>query len=206
MNVLLINGSPHPNGCTRTALNIVAATLQENGIDTEIMNIGHRNIRGCLACGRCQELGRCVFDDDPVNEAARRLEQADGLVIGSPVHYASASGAITSFLDRLFFSTPFSKRMKVGASIASARRAGTTATLDQLNKYFTICEMPIVSSRYWPMVHGHTPDDVMQDHEGVQIMRILGRNMAFLIKAIASERDRNGLPQQEETVYTNFIR
>ncbi|MBQ3737673.1 MAG: flavodoxin family protein [Bacteroidales bacterium] len=205
MKALLINGSPHANGCTFTALNIVAEELQKNGIETEIIHIGNKDIRGCIACGKCAELGRCVFND-MVNEVAPKFEQADGLVVGSPVYYAGPNGTLTNLLDRLFFSTPFDKRMKVGAAIVSARRGGTTAAFDRLNKYFTISEMPIASSRYWNMVHGHTPEDVMQDEEGVQIMRILGRNMAFLIRAIAAERERNGLPEKEVTKYTNFIR
>ena len=205
MKALLINGSPHANGCTFTALSIVAEELQKNGIETEIVHIGNKDIRGCIACGKCAELGHCVFND-MVNEVAPKLEQADGLVVGSPVYYAGPNGTLTNLLDRLFFSTPFDKRMKVGAAVVSARRGGTTAAFDRLNKYFTICEMPIVSSRYWNMVHGHSPEDVMKDEEGVQIMRILGRNMAFLMRAIAAERERNGLPEKEVTKYTNFIR
>ena len=205
MKALLINGSPHANGCTFTALNIVAEELQKNGIETEIVHIGNKDIRGCIACGKCAELGRCVFND-MVNEVAPKFEQADGLVVGSPVYYAGPNGTLTNLLDRLFFSTPFDKRMKVGTAVVSARRGGTTAAFDRLNKYFTISEMPVVSSRYWNMVHGHTPADVMQDEEGVQIMRILGRNMAFLMRAIAAERERNGLPEKEEIHYTNFIR
>ena len=215
MKALLINGSPHTNGCTFTALNIVAEELQKNGIETEIIHIGNKDIRGCIACGKCSELGHCVFND-MVNEVAPKFELADGLVVGSPVYYAGPNGTLTNLLDRLFFSTPFDKRMKVGAAVVSAmkvgaavvsaRRGGTTAAFDRLNKYFTISEMPIASSRYWNMVHGHTSEDVMQDEEGVQIMRILGRNMAFLIRAIAAERERNGLPEKEVTRYTNFIR
>ena len=205
MKVLLINGSPHANGCTFTALNIVAEELQKNGIETEIVHIGNKDIRGCIACGKCAELGHCVFND-MVNEVASKFEQADGLVVGSPVYYAGPNGTLTNLLDRLYFSTPFDKRMKVGAAVVSARRGGTTAAFDRLNKYFTISEMPIASSRYWNMVHGHTPEDVMKDEEGCQIMRILGRNMAFLIRAIAAERERNGLPEKEVVRYTNFIR
>ena len=205
MKALLINGSPHANGCTFTALSIVAEELQKNGIETEIIHIGNKDIRGCIACGKCAELGRCVFND-MVNEVAPKFEQADGLVVGSPVYYAGPNGTLTNLLDRLFFSTPFDKRMKVGAAVVSARRGGTTAAFDRLNKYFTISEMPIVSSRYWNMVHGHTPEDVMKDEEGCQIMRVLSRNMAFLIRAIAAERERNGLPEKEVTKYTNFIR
>ena len=205
MKALLINGSPHANGCTFTALSIVAEELQKNGIETEIVHIGNKDIRGCIACGKCAELGRCVFND-MVNEVAPKFEQADGLVVGSPVYYAGPNGTLTNLLDRLFFSTPFDKRMKVGAAVVSARRGGTTAAFDRLNKYFTISEMPIASSRYWNMVHGHSSEDELQDEEGVQIMRILGRNMAFLMRAIAAERERNGLPEKEETKYTNFIR
>ena len=205
MKALLINGSPHANGCTFTALNIVAEELQKNGIETEIVHIGNKDIRGCIACGKCAELGHCVFND-MVNEVASKFEQADGLVVGSPVYYAGPNGTLTNLLDRLFFSTPFDKRMKVGAAVVSARRGGTTAAFDRLNKYFTISEMPIASSRYWNMVHGFSAEDVMQDEEGVQIMRILGSNMAFLMRAIAAERERNGLPEKEVTKYTNFIR
>lgn len=205
MKALLINGSPHANGCTATALDVVAKELERNGIEAEIVHVGNKNIRGCIACYKCKEIGRCVFDD-MVNELAPKLEQADALIIGSPVYFAGMAGTMNSFLDRLFFSTPFSKRMKVGAAVCSARRAGTTATFDQMNKYFSINEMPVASSRYWNMVHGHTAEDVMKDEEGVQCMRILGRNIAFLVKAISAEKDKNGLPEKEETVYTNFIR
>ncbi|MBO4589205.1 MAG: flavodoxin family protein [Bacteroidales bacterium] len=205
MKALLINGSPHPGGCTATALGVVAKELENNGIETEIVHVGNKNIRGCIACYKCRESGRCIFDD-AVNDVAAKFEAADALVIGSPVYYAGMAGTMNSFLDRLFFSTPFSKRMKVGAAVCSARRAGTTATFDQMNKYFTICEMPIASSRYWNMVHGHSAEEVMQDEEGVQCMRILGRNIAFLVKAIAAENAKNGLPEAEEITFTNFIR
>ena len=205
MKALLLNGSPHANGCTYTALNIVAKELENNGIETEIVHVGHKNIHGCIACGKCQETGKCVFDDI-VNEMAPKFEKADALVIGSPVYYAGMAGTMNSFLDRLFFSTHFDKRMKVGAAVCSARRAGTTATFDQMNKYFTISEMPIASSRYWNMVHGFSAEDVMKDEEGVQCMRILGRNIAFLVNAIAAEKEKKGLPMQEEVAFTNFIR
>ncbi len=205
LNVLLINGSPNAKGCTYTALSEVERTLQAEGIATELVHIGNRDIRGCIACYRCAELGHCVFND-AVNELAPKFEAADGLVVGSPTYYAGPNGTLTNLLDRLFFSTPFSKRMKVGAAVCSARRGGTTATFDRLNKYFTISEMPVASSRYWNMVHGSNAEQVLQDEEGIQCMRILGRNMAFLLRAIAAERERNGLPMQEETVYTNFIR
>ena len=183
----------------------MAEELQKNGVEAEIVHVGHKNIHGCISCGKCYETGRCVFDDI-VNEVAPKFEQADALIIGSPVYYAGIAGTMKSFLDRLFFSTHFRKCMKVGAAVCSARRAGTTATFDQLNKYFTISEMPIASTRYWNMVHGHSAEDVMQDAEGVQCMRILGRNIAFLVKAIAAEKERNGLPEAEEAVFTNFIR
>ena len=205
MKALLINGSPHANGCTFTAVSIVAEELQKNGIETEIVHIGNKDIRGCIACGKCYELGHCVFND-MVNEVASKLEQADGLVVGSPVYYAGPNGTLTTLLDRLFYSAHYDVRMKVGAAVVSARRGGTTAAFDRLNKYFTISEMPIVSSRYWNMVHGHTPEDVMKDEEGCQVMRVLGRNMAFLIRAIAAERERNGLPEKIKASYTNFIR
>ena len=183
----------------------MAEELQKNGIETEIVHIGNKDIRGCVACGKCYELGHCVFND-MVNEVAAKLEQADGLVVGSPVYYAGPNGTLTSLLDRLFYSAHYDLRMKVGAAVVSARRGGTTAAFDRLNKYFTISEMPVVSSRYWNMVHGHTPEDVMKDEEGCQIMRVLGRNMAFLMRAIAAERDRNGLPEKVVASYTNFIR
>ena len=205
MKALLINGSPHANGCTYTALSIVAEELQKNGIETEIVHIGSKDIRGCIGCGKCRELGHCVFTD-MVNEIAPKFEQADGLVVGSPVYYAGPNGTLTNLLDRLFYSAHYDLRMKVGAAVVSARRAGTTAAFDRLNKYFTISEMPVVSSRYWNMVHGFTAEDVMKDEEGCQIMRVLGRNMAFLIRAIAAERERNGLPEKLEASYTNFIR
>ena len=205
LNVLLINGSPNAKGCTYTALSEVERTLQAEGIATEMVHIGNKDIRGCIACFKCAEQGRCVFND-MVNELAPKFEAADGLVIGSPVYYAGPNGTLTNLMDRLFFSTHFSKRMKVGAAVCSARRGGTTATFDRLNKYFTISEMPIVSGRYWNMVHGSNAEQAMQDEEGMQNMRFLGRNMAFLLRAIAAERAAHGLPQQEEVSYTNFIR
>ena len=207
MKVLLINGSPHAHGCTRTALDIVAVELERNGIETEVVHVGHKDIRGCIGCYKCRELGRCVFNNDMVNEVAKKLEEADGLVIGSPVYYAGPNGTLISFLNRLFFSASFEKRFKVGAAVISARRMGTTATLDQLNKYFLHGEMPVVASRYWNAVHGNNPEEVMKDEEGLQTMRVLGRNMAFLIRAIAREREVVGLPETEPTrIVTNFIR
>ena len=205
MKVLLINTSPHEKGCTFTALSIIAKELEQNNIETKIVHIGNKNIRGCIACDKCKELGRCVFDD-VVNQVATKFEMSDGIVIGTPVYYASANGSAITFLDRLFHSVHSSKRMKVGAAISSARRAGTTATLDLLNKYFLLSEMPVASSCYWNMVHGNTPEEVLKDEEGLQIMRVLGRNMAFLIKAIHSQKEKEGLPLQEQKIRTNFIR
>lgn len=205
MKVLLINGSPHANGCTATALREVEKVLNENSIDTEIIQVGHLDVRGCIACGKCRELGKCVFDDI-VNEVGEKFKEADGLILGSPVYYASANGTLTSFADRLFYSSNYDKTMKVGASVVSARRGGNTATFDQLNKYFTISSMPIVSSQYWNQVHGNNRDEVLQDLEGMQIMRTLGRNMAFLVKAINAQKEKEGLPEKEKRVGTNFIR
>lgn len=207
MKVLLINGSPNLNGCTKTALKIVAESLNNEGIDTEIVDVGNKDIRGCIGCRRCRDIGKCVFND-AVNEIAPKFNECDGLVIGSPVYYASANGTMISFLDRLFYSTgSVDKTMKVGAAVVSARRAGTTATFDELNKYFTINNMPIASSQYWNMVHGYTPEDVYGDKEGCQIMRTLGKNMAFLIKSIQLGKEAYGLPEKEkEHIFTNFVR
>lgn len=205
MNVLMINGSPNAKGCTATALQIVADALHKEDIQTQTIHVGHLDIRGCIGCRKCKTAGKYVFDDR-VNETAPLLQACDGLVVGSPVYYASANGSLVSFLNRLFYSTPGSRAMKVGAAVVSARRAGTTATFDQLNKYFTISGMPIASSRYWNMVHGYKPEDVYADEEGCQIMKILGQNMAFLIKSIALGREKYGLPESEEVRFTNFIR
>lgn len=206
MKALLLNGSPNAKGCTYTALSIVAEELEKNGVEAEIVHVGHKDIHGCIGCGRCAELGHCVFNDI-VNEVAPKFEAADALIVGSPVYYASPNGTMLACLDRLFFSTHFDKRMKVGASVVSARRAGTTAAFDVLNKYFTISEMPVASSRYWNMVHGFSAEDVLKDEEGCQVMRILGRNVAFLVRAIRTERDRAGLPVQDDEIhFTNFIR
>ena len=206
MKALLLNGSPNAKGCTYTALSIVAEELEKNGIEAEIVHVGHKDIHGCISCGRCAEQGHCVFNDI-VNEVAPKFEAADALIVGSPVYYASPNGTLLACLDRLFFSTHFDKRMKVGASVVSARRAGTTAAFDVLNKYFTISEMPVASSRYWNMVHGFSAEDVLKDEEGCQVMRILGRNVAFLVRAIRAERDRAGLPLQDDEIhFTNFIR
>lgn len=204
MNVILINGSPNAHGCTYTALSEVARTLEENGIETEIIHVGNKNIRGCIACRKCKTTGKCVFND-LVNETAPKFAACDGIVIGSPVYFASANGTLISFIDRLFYSSSCDKRMKVGAAVVSARRGGNTATFDELNKYFTISEMPVVSSQYWNMVHGYSADDVRKDKEGMQTMRVLGRNMAFLIKSIALGRQQLGLPERETTrEFTSF--
>lgn len=205
MKVLLINGSPNAKGCTFTALQEVANTLQEEGIETEIIHVGHKDIRGCIGCRKCKTTGKCVFDDF-VNEVAPKFNECDGIILGSPVYYASANGTLVSFVDRLFYSTKEDKTMKVGATVVSCRRGGNTATFDQLNKYFTISNMPIASSQYWNMVHGNTPEEVQQDKEGLQTMRTLGRNMAFLIKAIQLGKKTYGLPKKEEHIFTNFIR
>ena len=210
MKVLLINGSPRPQGCTYPALREVADALEREGVDTEILQIGAEPIRGCIACGGCsrQGNGRCVFGDDRVNEALALAAECDGLVIGSPVHEASASGGITSFLDRMFYAGGRSLRGKVGAVVVSARRAGTTAAIDQLSKYFSICGMPVAPSQYWPMVHGNTPEQVRQDEEGLQIMRTLGRYMAYMIKSFALAREHGITPPEPEAErkITNFIR
>lgn len=205
MNVILINGSPHANGCTFTALNEVAKTLNNEGIATEMIHVGNKVVRGCIACRKCKTTGKCVFDDI-VNEAAPKFKECDGIVIGSPVYFASANGTLVSFIDRLFYSMTADKSMKVGASVVSCRRGGNTATFDELNKYFTISNMPVVSSQYWNMVHGNTPEEAAQDAEGLQTMRMLGRNMAFLIKSIRLGKEAYGLPEKEEHIFTNFIR
>lgn len=204
MKVLLINGSPHTQGCTWRALQEVKKTLEDEGIATQSINVGNKDIRGCISCNRCRELGKCIFDD-LVNEVAPLFEEADGIVIGTPVYYAHANGGLLAFLDRLFYSTPFSKAFKVGATVVSSRRAGSTSAFDDINKYFTICSMPIASSTYWNEVHGFTPDDVEKDLEGLQTMRNLGHNMAFLLRSIALGRQKYGLPAQERDHRTHFI-
>lgn len=206
MKVLLINGSGRESGCTFTALSEVAASLEKNGVAAEIFWLGNEAIAGCIGCGACRGSGEC-FRGDVVNDVAARLDDFDGLVFGSPVHYAAASGYITPFLDRLFYSS--SKRLagKPGAAVVSCRRAGSTAALEQLQKYVTICNMPLATSQYWCMVHGNTPDEVRQDLEGMQTMRTLGQNMAWLLKSIAAGR-KAGIapPDYEARVGTNFIR
>lgn len=205
MKVLLLNGSPHESGNTATALQEMVKVFQEEGIETELVTVGNRAIRGCTACGACGKLGKCVFDD-VVNELAPKFEEADGLVVGSPVYYASANATLVATLDRLFFSSHFDKTMKVGAAVAVARRGGCSATFDELNKYFTISGMPVASSQYWNSVHGRTPGEASQDAEGLQTMRTLARNMTFLMKSIALGKEAYGLPKKEEHLSTHFIR
>ena len=205
MKVLLINGSPHARGNTAIALREMERIFAENGIETETLHIGKDAIRGCMACNYCAKAGKCVFDD-AVNAAAPKFESADGIVVATPVYYASANATLVSFLDRLFYSTAFDKTMKVGAAVAVARRGGTSATFDELNKYFTISGMPVASSQYWNSVHGLTPGQAEQDAEGLQTMRTLARNMSFLIKSIALGKEQYGLPQCESGIFTHFIR
>lgn len=205
MKVLLILGSAHVNGCTARALKEVEKVLNAESIETEWIKIGSKDVRGCIGCGFCREHGRCVFNDI-VNETAPKFAEADGVVIGTPVYYAGPNGQVHSFLDRLFYSTSgvFDKAMKLGATVVSSRRAGSTSAFDDINKYFTISAMPIVSSTYWNEVHGFTEQDVEADLEGLQTMRNLGRNMAFMLKAIALAKKEHGLPSQERGVFTNF--
>lgn len=204
MKALLINGSPRAKGCTYTALTELAKTLEAEGVETELLHVGNQNIRGCIACRKCRETGKCVFDD-VVNEIAPKLAEADAFVIGSPVYFASPAGGAVSFMDRLFFSTfQIDKRMKVGAAVVSCRRGGNTATFDMLNKYFSISSMPIATSQYWNMVHGGSPEEVLEDKEGLQTMRTLGCNMAFLMKSIALGKEQMGLPEKEATIFTSF--
>lgn len=205
MKVLLVNGSPNREGCTHTALSEVAATLQKNGIETEMLYLGKKPLAGCIACGNCLKTGHC-FRDDVVQEIQARLEEFDGLVIGSPVYYSGPTGQLVSFLNRLFYATEGRMAGKVGAAVVSCRRGGASATFEQLNQYFTICNMPIVSSQYWNSVHGFTPDDVRKDREGLQTMRVLGQNMAWLLRCIESGR-RNGIekPHYEPRLRTHFI-
>ena len=205
MKVLMINGSPRVGGNTAVALAEMEKTFRKNGIDVEIMQIGNKAIRGCIACGTCMKKGQCVFDD-AVNEAAPKFAEADGLVIASPVYYASANGTLISFLDRLFYSCRCDKRMKVGASVVVARRGGLSATFDELNKYFTINQMPVASRRYWNSVHGREKGEAEQDAEGIQTVRILAENMSFLMKSIALGKEKFGLPEPEEVQFTHFIR
>ena len=201
--VLVLNGSPKARGCTATALQEVIDTLHEEGIETELIHVGKEAVRGCMGCGYCSAHDGCVIKD-LVNEVAPKFEAADGLLIGSPVYYGSPNGNLLSFLDRLFFSTGFSKHMKVGAAVVSCRRGGNSASFDVLNKYFTISGMPVASSTYWNQVHGFSAEDVKKDLEGLQTMRNLARNMAFLIRAIDAQKQKTGLPKVEEDAFTSF--
>ena len=205
MKVLIINGSPRPEGNTAIALNEMVKVFAADGIETETVLIGNKDIRGCIACGNCFSKGKCVFDD-VVNELAPKFEEADGLVIASPVYYASANATLIACLDRLFYSTHFDKTMKVGASVVVARRGGCSATFDELNKYFTISGMPVASSQYWNSIHGREQGEAEQDLEGLQTMRTLARNMAFLMKGIALAKEKYGLPKKEQRQATHFIR
>ena len=205
LKVLMLNGSPRPNGNTAVALREIETVFRENGVEVETVIIGNRAIRGCVACGGCAKIGKCVFDD-AVNELAPKFEAADGLVVASPVYYASANATLIACLDRLFYSTPFDKTMKVGASVVCARRGGCSATFDELNKYFTISGMPVDSSQYWNSIHGRTPGEAEADGEGRQTMRRLARNMTFLMRSIALGKEHFGLPEQEARIATHFIR
>lgn len=205
MKVLMINGSPHTNGNTCVALKEMEKVFAAEGIEVETVQVGNKNIRGCISCYSCKSKGKCVFDD-MVNEIAPKLEACDGLVVASPVYYASANGTLIAFLDRLFYSTSFNKSMKVGASVAVTRRGGCSATFDQLNKYFTISGMPVASSQYWNSIHGSAPGEAAGDEEGLQTMRTLAHNMTFLMKSIALGKQAYGLPEKEPFCPTNFIR
>lgn len=205
MKVLIINGSSRVNGNTSIALDEMRKVFEEEGVNVEIVQVGNKDVRGCIACGRCRELGKCVFDD-VVNELAPKFEEADGLVVASPVYYASANATLIAVLDRLFYSTHFDKTMKVGASVVCARRGGCSATFDELNKYFTITNMPIASSQYWNSIHGREQGEADKDEEGKQTMRVLARNMTFLMKSIALGKEKFGLPETEERMLTHFIR
>ena len=205
MKVLMLNGSPRANGNTAIALHEMEQIFQQNGIETEMLHVGNKDIRGCVACRSCEKAGKCVFDD-LVNETAPKLEACDGLVVGSPVYYASANATLVAFLTRLFYSTHFDKTMKVGAAVVAARRGGLSATFDELNKFFTICGMPVASSQYWNSIHGRETGEAAQDAEGLQTMRTLARNMTFLMKSIALGKEAYGIPEKEPFQRTNFIR
>lgn len=205
MKVLMINGSPRLNGNTSIVLDEMKKIFEEEGVEVEVVQVGNKNVRGCIACNKCAETGKCVFDD-VVNELAPKFEEADGLVIASPVYYASANATLIATLDRLFYSTHFDKTMKVGASVVCARRGGCSATFDELNKYFTITNMPIASSQYWNSIHGRAQGEADQDEEGKQTMRVLARNMTFLMKSISLGKEKYGLPKTEEHAWTHFIR
>ena len=205
LKVLILNGSPRINGNTSLALKEMEQVFHENGVETETVLVGNKDIRGCVACLSCYQTGKCVFNDI-VNELAPKFEAADGLVVASPVYYASANATLIACLDRLFYSTHFDKTMKVGASVVCARRGGCSATFDELNKYFTIANMPIAPSQYWNSIHGRMPGEAQMDEEGRQTMRVLARNMTFLMKSIQLGKEQFGLPQQEKRTATNFVR
>ena len=205
MKVLMLNGSPRKNGNTSIALKEMEKIFNQEGIETEIIHVGNKGIRSCIACGACSEKGKCVFDDI-VNEIAPKFEECDGLVVGSPVYYASANATLVALLTRLFYSTSFDKTMKVGASVVCARRGGLSATFDELNKFFTISGMPVASSRYWNSIHGRLEGEAARDEEGLLTMRVLARNMSFLMKSIALGKEKYGLPEKEAVTLTNFIR
>lgn len=203
MKVILLNGSPRVNGCTARALKEVAMILSQEGIETELINIGGKDIRGCTACLKCREIGQCIFDDI-VNDVAKKFEEADGIIVGSPVYYAGMNGSLKALLDRLFYSTRFDKTMKLGACVISSRRAGSTSVYDEIHKYFGITGMPIVTSTYWNEVHGYTEEDVEKDLEGLQTMRNLAHNMAFMLKAINDAKSKYGVPLKERGNFTSF--
>lgn len=202
--VLLLNGSPNEGGCTATALREMITVFEKEGIETELVQVGKKAIRGCIACGACEKLGKCVFDDDLVNEVGAKFKEADGLVVGSPVYYASPNGTVLALMDRIFYSSNYPKHMKVGAAVVSARRGGNTASFDVLNKYFSISGMPIATSTYWNQVHGFTAEDVLKDKEGLQTMRNLAHNMSFMIKAIGDAKEKYGMPEVERGDFTSF--
>ena len=207
MKVLLINGSPHPKGCTYTALSTVAKQLEKHGLSTQMLHIGHKAVRGCIACGKCAETGRCIFTDDPVNEGIDLLRESDALVVGSPVYYAGPTATLCAFLDRVLYMKSAPYAFKPAAAVVSCRRGGASASFDRLNKYFTIARMPVVSSQYWNSIHGNTPEQALQDKEGLQIMRTLGDNMAWLVKCIAAGKAAGiDHPTPEPWEATNFIR
>ena len=201
--VLLINASPRANGCTATALDEMIKTFHEEGVETELVHVGNKDIRGCIACNSCAKTGKCVFNDI-VNEISPKFQEADGLVIGSPVYYGSPNGTALAFMDRLFYSCPFDTHLKVGAAVVSCRRGGNTASFDVLNKYFTISGMPVASSTYWNQIHGFTAEDAKKDLEGLQTMRNLARNMAFMIRAFADAKEKYGKPEMEHSLFTSF--
>ena len=205
MKVLILNGSPRMNGNTTLAVDEMVKVFDAEGVETEVIRVGNKDIRGCMACNSCAKTGKCVFDD-VVNEIAEKFEKSDGLVVATPVYYASANGTLVSCLDRLFYSTGFDKTMKVGGAVAVARRGGLSATFDEMNKYFTICGMPVASSYYWNSVHGAAPGEASQDPEGRQTARNLAKNMTFLMKSIALGKEKYGLPEREKAVFTNFVR